>query len=129
MRPSDYQEMLAHVRQWYPLEACGLLAGGGQTVNAVYPIDNILRSPTAYEMEPTQQLNAMLDFEAQGESLLAIYHSHPQGPASPSETDIEKAYYPEAVYVIISLRETSKPTAAAYTIINGLVASVALKVE
>lgn len=126
---SQYQEMLSHVSQWHPLEACGLLAGAGQTVNSVYPIDNILRSPTAYEMEPTQQLKAMLDFEAQGDSLLAIYHSHPQGPEYPSQTDVEKAYYPEAVYVIISLRDTSKPVAAAFTIVSGKVSSVVLKVE
>ena len=129
LRSSQYQEMLSHVSQWYPLEACGLLSGTGQAVTSVYPIDNILRSPTAYEMEPTQQLKAMLDFEARGESLLAIYHSHPHGPERPSQTDVEKAYYPEAVYVIISLRETSKPVATAYTIVNGRVTSVALKVE
>ena len=37
------------------------------------------------------------------EELLAIYHSHPRGPAQPSASDIEMAFYSEAVYLIAAL--------------------------
>jgi proteasome lid subunit RPN8/RPN11 len=33
---------------------------------------------------------------------LGIYHSHPQGPATPSPRDVERAYYPEAAYFVIA---------------------------
>jgi proteasome lid subunit RPN8/RPN11 len=51
-------------------------------------------------MEPSEQLHAFLSFEAQGLEISGIYHSHPGGPAHPSATDINEAYYPKAVYII-----------------------------
>jgi len=94
--------ILAHAEAERPNEACGLLAGTGGLVCRVYPVENIHHSPTVYEMNPAQQLAAFLDMEAAGWELLAIYHSHPAGPAEPSPTDIAQAYYPESIYVIVS---------------------------
>ena len=37
-----------------------------------------------------------------GLELLGIYHSHAHGPNEPSERDIERAYYPDAAYFILS---------------------------
>jgi proteasome lid subunit RPN8/RPN11 len=34
--------------------------------------------------------------------LVGIYHSHPTGENVPSQSDSEKAFYPEAAYVIVS---------------------------
>jgi len=56
-------------------------------------------------MEPHQQLVAFRLIDTLGLELLAIYHSHPAGPEVPSATDIAEAYYPEAVYIIISRQE------------------------
>ena len=58
--------MMAHLQAEYPLEGCGLLAGNGRFSTQIYCIDNILRSPVAYEMDPQQQINAMLEFEERG---------------------------------------------------------------
>jgi proteasome lid subunit RPN8/RPN11 len=39
-----------------------------------------------------------------GETLLAIYHSHPgAADPTPSETDVRLAYYPSAAYLIVGL--------------------------
>jgi proteasome lid subunit RPN8/RPN11 len=110
-------QMLDHLQACYPLEGCGLLAGDEmRRVTAVYPIDNILQSPTAYEMDPYQQIEAMLGLEAAGWQLLVIYHSHPQGPEQPSATDIALALYPEALHIIVSLREQNAPVVRAFQI-------------
>jgi proteasome lid subunit RPN8/RPN11 len=90
------------VAEHAPEEACGVLAGRGRDVLAIIPITNQLHSPVRYLMEPHEQLKAFQLIEAQGWELLAIYHSHPQGPEGPSPTDIAEAYYPEAVYLIWS---------------------------
>ncbi|MDD2695267.1 MAG: M67 family metallopeptidase [Anaerolineales bacterium] len=99
------QAMRAAVERSLPLEACGLLAGVGNEALAVLPVTNSLRSPVAYRMDPQEQLQAFLSIEAHGWDLLAIYHSHPSGPAHPSATDISQAYYPETPYLIWSPRK------------------------
>jgi len=97
-----WARMLSEVTRLAPEEACGLLAGQGNQVLTVMPIENILHSKVRYRMEPQAQLNAFNHIDERGWELLAIYHSHPNGPATPSATDIDKAYYPETIYVIWS---------------------------
>lgn len=99
-----WEQMLVDVRQRSPQEACGLL--GGKMVGDVYrarrvfPTTNTLHSPTRYRIEPSEQLAAFEQMEAEGLELVGIYHSHPHGPPLPSATDLAEAYYPETVYVI-----------------------------
>ena len=45
----------------------------------------------------------MRGIRQRGEAMLGIYHSHPRTAAYPSPTDVEMAFYPEAIYFIISL--------------------------
>lgn len=122
-------QILEYLQADYPLEGCGLLAGNGKgEVTAVYPIDNRLHSPTAYEMEPRQQMQAMIDLETRGWQLLAIYHSHPQGPEIPSPTDIAQAYYPEAISLIVSLKDRAAPSVRGFTIIDRIVSEQTIKI-
>ena len=123
-----YEAMLAQLADAYPLEACGLMAGRDGLVTQLYPVSNILRSPYAYEMDPHEQLRAILEMEAAGWELLAIYHSHPRGPQVPSATDVERAYYPEAAWLIVSLAEQSQPVVRAFTIIDGQVDEIILAI-
>ncbi|MCP5098874.1 MAG: M67 family metallopeptidase [Chloroflexi bacterium] len=111
-----YKKMVEQLQSAYPLEACGLFGGQGWLTTQIYPIDNILQSPTAYEMDASQQIRAMLDMEAHGWEMLAIYHSHPHGPQIPSETDIQLAYYPEAIYLIVSFVNQNNPILRAFQI-------------
>lgn len=111
-------QLLDHLQACYPQEGCGLLAGDGATgeVTAVYPIENTLHSPTAYRMDPTQQVQAMLALEERGWQMLAIYHSHPQGPEHPSATDVALAMYPEALHIIVSLQDRAAPVVRIFRI-------------
>ena len=128
IRRSDYVAMLDHLRAIYPLEGCGLLAGRSGRVERLYPIDNALRSPHEYKMDPRQQLQAMLDLEDAGWELLAIYHSHPHDPPEPSATDVARAYYPEALHVIVSLADRRRPSVRAFSIAGGQVGEVLLEI-
>ena len=86
--------------------ACGLLAGtaldGVGQVKIAIPVSNALHSPVRFRMAAEEQLAAFLHIEELGFELLAIYHSHPHGPASPSSTDLAEAFYPEALTLIWS---------------------------
>ena len=126
---SVFQIMLAHTQALYPLEACGLLAGQGNCISHIYIIENILHSPVAYEMNPQQQLEAMLNAEDLDLELLAAYHSHPQGPQTPSETDIAKAYYPDLAQIIVSLHDQLNPIVRAFTIVNEQVTEIRLQLK
>lgn len=105
----------------YPLEVCGLMAGLDGLVVSIYPIQNRRASSYAYEMEPSQLIEALLDIEANGRELVAIYHSHPYGPAAPSATDIAQAHYPEAAQVIVSLEQPRKPGVGVFSIVDNVV--------
>ena len=109
-------QMLAALRAVYPEEGCGLLAGRQETVTGVYPIANVLASRTRYRLEPAAQVRTMLALAQAELDLLAIYHSHPQGPEYPSATDVALASYPEAVNIIVSLQEPTEPIVCAFRI-------------
>ncbi len=79
-------------------------------------------------MDPHQQLRAMLDLEGAGWELLAIYHSHPHGPPEPSATDVARAYYPEALQVIVSLADRERPSVRAFSVTGGQVEEVSLEI-
>lgn len=92
--------MQAEAARHAPVEACGLVAGSGGLTARVYPVANQLQSPVSYLMDPAQQLAALMEIDDQGWDLLAIYHSHPAGPATPSGSDIDQAAYPGVVHLI-----------------------------
>ncbi len=125
---SQYQALLNQMQAAYPLEACGLLAGRENKVAHLYPISNIRKSPVEYEMDPTEQLAAMMDLEDRGWELIGIYHSHPHGPQVPSPTDVAQAYYPEAAYIIVSLSGHDGPGVRAFTITSGEVGEIPIRV-
>jgi proteasome lid subunit RPN8/RPN11 len=70
----------------------------------------------------------MLDLEERGLEMLAIYHSHPHGPETPSTSDIAQATYPESAYVIISLADKQKPSVRAFNIVDGRVEEITYRV-
>ena len=103
---NHWRTLRAEAERLAPQEACGLLLGYCQTshfqVVEVKPIENILESPTRYQMNPEQQIQVFNEMEARNLQLVGIYHSHPGGPEYPSATDVDEAYYPETVYIILS---------------------------
>jgi [CysO sulfur-carrier protein]-S-L-cysteine hydrolase len=112
------EELLADAKSSYPNEGCGLLAGRA-TAERFIKMANIASRATEFEMDPVELINTLRDLRGRGEELVAIYHSHPHAPAEPSKKDIERAYYPEAAHVIVSLAELQRPRVAAFRIVDG----------
>jgi proteasome lid subunit RPN8/RPN11 len=109
-------EIISHAREEVPREACGILAGRDGRVLRLYRARNADQSPTSYSLEPEQQYRIFEDIEDRGLELVAIYHSHPSSPAAPSDKDIEQAYYPEASYLVVSLKDPLEPQVRAFRI-------------
>jgi proteasome lid subunit RPN8/RPN11 len=97
-------QMLKHILSWLPEEACGLLAGKDGRVARVFPVENAEHSPVRFRMDPEQQVCAFEEIEERELELLAIFHSHPMGPAGLSATDLAEAAYPGVWHVIWSRR-------------------------
>jgi proteasome lid subunit RPN8/RPN11 len=85
-------------------EVCGLIGSRNGEPTRCYPVANDAEEPRHhFLMDPRQQIDAMRAMREEGESLFAIYHSHPDAPALPSAEDLQQAAYPEAYYLIASL--------------------------
>jgi proteasome lid subunit RPN8/RPN11 len=102
----NWQEMVQHIQSCLPEESCGL-AGGyfrNQTaqISLILPVANQLHSPVRFRMDPAGQLNALRTIEENGLELVAIFHSHPNGPEQPSATDLLEFYYPGVLSLILS---------------------------
>ena len=122
------ERIVSHARSASPMEGCGLLAGSGNSASRFIPVTNRLGSASAYDMEPSELIEALRSIRESGERLVAIYHSHPKGPASPSPLDIQKAYYPDAVYVVVSLATPESPAVRGFRIVDGEVTEIELHV-
>ena len=89
MPRAEAERMLAHVRAGYPFEACGALLGRGRDVHRVAPLENreTEKPRVRYQIDPRDLVR--LDREARAEELeiVGYFHSHPDHPARPSETD------------------------------------------
>lgn len=97
---SQWSKMLHHVEECTPAEGCGLVVGRGNCVSEIYPITNTLKSSFRYCMDPHELLKIYLYIDQLEQELLAIYHSHPRGPAIPSKIDLTENYYPGVLQLI-----------------------------
>lgn len=123
-----YDELLAHAREETPNECCGLIGGDDAVAKTVYRARNAEASPLRYNLDPQDQFRIMTEMDEKREELSAIYHSHTASPAYPSQTDINLAAYPDALYLIVSLAEGEKDLRG-YRIVDGEVNEVDLVVE
>lgn len=98
----------AHARRDAPAECVGAVGGherpDGLHALTLYPLPNIAPDPARqYLADPGHLLRAFRAMKAGGLSLVALYHSHPNGPATPSSTDTRLAAY-SVPYLIADLR-------------------------
>jgi [CysO sulfur-carrier protein]-S-L-cysteine hydrolase len=106
--------LVAHAREEFPNECCGLIAGREGTATRVLRAVNSEGSPFMYVMDPREQMQLMDEIDEAGEDLLAIYHSHTRSAAYPSTTDVDLAFFAEPLYVIVSLQDDANPVIRAF---------------
>jgi [CysO sulfur-carrier protein]-S-L-cysteine hydrolase len=121
-------EIIAHAREGLPNEACGILAGRDGRVEQFIPAESDEPSPYYYRIEARDQIRIMNAIDDAGLDLVGIYHSHTSSPAYPSRTDAEQAFWPDAVYVIVSLAGASADVRG-YRMKDMAITEVALRVE
>jgi proteasome lid subunit RPN8/RPN11 len=123
-----YDEIVAHAKADAPNECCGMIASSDGEAIKVYSAVNVAASPLRYEIDGAEQYRIQMAIDDAGHDLGAIYHSHTRSEPYPSQTDINLAFYPEALYVIVGLAG-GEPEVRAYEIRDGQVAEADLLVE
>jgi len=98
-------DVIAHARADAPNECCGMIASRNGEAVAVHRARNRAASPLRYEIDGMEQYKIQTAIEDAGLELGAIYHSHTRSAPLPSQTDINLAFYPEAIYVIVGLAD------------------------
>jgi proteasome lid subunit RPN8/RPN11 len=124
------QALVDHARAEYPNEMCGVIVGDRPAAAGGVPLRweatrNQAASPLRYEIHPDDLLRLTIETENSGEEFWAIAHSHTHSPARPSLTDVGLAFYPDAIYLLVSLAE-DEPALAAWRIVDGEIHQVEL---
>ena len=121
-------DLIAHARADAPNECCGMIASRDGEAVSVHRARNAAASPLRYEIDGMEQYKIQNAIEEAGLELGAIYHSHTRSDPLPSQTDINLAFYPEALYVIVGLKGP-EPDVRAWRIVDGQVSEASLEIE
>ncbi len=120
--------IVAQARDEAPNECCGIVGTRDGRAVSVHPVRNAAASPLRYEIDPHDQLRVFEELDDAGLEVGAIYHSHTRSAPEPSQTDINLAFYPDAVYVIVGVAG-EKDDVRAWRIVDGRVSEASLEVE
>jgi proteasome lid subunit RPN8/RPN11 len=123
-----FERLLSEARTNPEIECCGLLAGRDGLISTVLPAKNALQSAKAYEIAPAELFAIFRRMRTEALEHLGIYHSHPQGENSPSSLDIERAFYPEAAYVIVNPQSAAIRPIRAFRIRQGQAGEIDLRI-
>jgi len=94
----------------FPDECCGFVIGDGvkQTISIAIAVHNAKEGDKKrrFEISPADYLKAEQLADEKGLVLIGVYHSHPNHPSIPSETD-RMAAQPNFSYIILSVMNGS----------------------
>ena len=99
-------EIRRHGTETYPNECCGALIASGGTIIEAFPLPNTTAEGPRrrFLIGPNDYRLAEARAQARGGTLAGFYHSHPDHPARPSETDLAQAW-PNLTYIIVAVRD------------------------
>lgn len=106
-----------------------MIGGSDGDAATVYRSINAEASPLRYSLDATDQFRIVREIEETGEELVGIYHSHTGSAAYPSQTDVNLATYPDAVYVIVSVKDSAQPDVRGFWIRDGKIDEAQLDVD
>ncbi len=102
--------IVAQARAEYPNESCGIVIGSGVASEGGVAVRyaacrNEAASPYRYVIDSQEALRLSIEADDAGQEFWAIVHSHVRSPAVPSPTDLGLAFWPDALYILVSLAD------------------------
>jgi len=124
--PADLRARIeGETREAFPRECCGLIEGtrqaGEALAIALHPARNIAARADRFEIAPQDHFTALKTARANGRGLIGCYHSHPNGDAAPSATDLAGAGEEDFLWLIASLSARDAPVTFAAFVYSGAV--------
>jgi proteasome lid subunit RPN8/RPN11 len=115
-------QLYAHARADAPNECCGLIIGTTSdeiaNVSEIHPSKNLTSDNPArtFEVDPKLRFDLMRAIQSRndGTDIIGHYHSHPNGPAEPSATDLSMAYEPQMIWLICGLDKDNNTSLGAF---------------
>ena len=121
LTPAQLRTIEAVAEAAYPEEACGLLVGrrapdGGWRVGAVEASANVAEPPRTrrFEVDPRLRLRLERRLRGRPDSIVGLYHSHPDGAAEPSERDRAMVFEPALIWLITAVGRNRAPATRAW---------------
>jgi proteasome lid subunit RPN8/RPN11 len=101
-------QVIEHAARAQPEEACGILVGNVEA--GCVRVRRALRCTNAapanernrrFEIDPRAVLNVQRELRSTANGIVGFYHSHPEGAAEPSPTDLEfMRLWPDSAWLI-----------------------------
>ncbi len=121
----------------WPEECCGLLVGrdgdGGMAVTSLAASPNVAdpkarrSKKDSFEIDPEIRFRLMRQLAGSNDRIVGHYHSHPGRPARPSARDIEMAFEPQLVWLIVGVEDGRAGEITAWRLDRESLAAQALK--
>ncbi len=105
----------------FPEEACALFEGARDAtvvrVARVHLAPNVAEDRRrGFEVDPRMLLRLHRELRGSEREIVGVWHSHPNGSAAPSSTDLARAYDPSLTWVITAVTSAGVGAARAYRV-------------
>jgi proteasome lid subunit RPN8/RPN11 len=102
------KEIYAHAKETYPAECCGFLMGQFEQGGLVRQVRRTTNQNTErhdrFVISGEEYAQTQFAADELGLEIIGLYHSHPDWPPIPSQTDMDSAWE-EIYYLIASVHE------------------------
>jgi proteasome lid subunit RPN8/RPN11 len=124
-------QIVAQARDEAPNECCGIIGSRDGRAVTLFKARNARASPLAYDIDGRDLQRIYDEIDRNGLEVGIIYHSHTRSDPVPSQTDINLAspFLPDAVYVIVGVKDPERDDIRAWHIRDGHVTEAPLEVE
>jgi proteasome lid subunit RPN8/RPN11 len=105
---TDLDRLKIHTEACWPEEACALLVGRPLRdqhwiVKRVELAKNIAENTNkSFEIDPSLRIKIEMNTLSEADEIIGVFHSHPEGDASLSRTDIQSMKEPNLFWLIAS---------------------------
>ncbi len=120
---AQVEAIMAHAKGGYPFEVCGVLLGsldhGERRVAKALPaVNRETEAPRVrYQIAPEDLLRIQRESRDEGHEIVGFYHSHPDHPARPSETDrriAAEGLSDGVAHVVVGVEKAERATPTAW---------------